>query len=162
MVVRANGQDPPGSAYLRVRPALGSAFGTITTTRDEGLATAPPLLTLLRSGRVRTIGAGEPLATIVTEGSNHGLVLPVGGANHDAPPTTTGEPLRTRMVRDTDALVTPPFIVKNYGGNCTPEHNVGRAPGPLRGSRRATPAGVAGERWPQRRLEVAATGAADR
>ena len=130
VVVRANGQDPEGSAYLRARPVSGTPFGTITTTRDEGLAT-PAFLTLLRSGRVRTIGIDEPLAAIMASGSNHGLVLPVGGNNHDADPTTTGEPMRTRMVRDTDALVTAPFILKNYGGYCSPEHNVTAVDRPL-------------------------------
>lgn len=80
-IVRTNGQDPAGSAYLRARPVSGAPFGTVTTTRDEGLAT-PPV-----------------------------LILPVGGNNHAARPTTTGEPMRTRMARDTDALVTPPFIL---------------------------------------------------
>lgn len=122
-LVRANAHDPDGSAYLRARPAFLSPFGTVTTTRDEGLAT-PPFLTLLRSGRVRTIGIDEPVATIVANGSNHGLVLPVGGNNHDAPAATTAEPMRTRVTRDTDALVTPAFVVRNYGGRCQPPHAV--------------------------------------
>ena len=131
------------------------------------LAQPAPFLVLLRSGRVRIIDpAADPLATIVADGSNHGLVLPVGGNNHDAPPTTTGEPMRTRMVRDTDALVAPPFItmlrgkdgtargvdeplatvmatgrhhaltvppfiLKNYGGYCAPDQNVGQVSAPL-------------------------------
>jgi DNA (cytosine-5)-methyltransferase 1 len=164
-VVRANGSDPAGSAYLRARPAFESAFGTVTTTRDEGIAT-PPFLTLLRSGRIRTIDVGDPLAAIMASGSNHGLVVPVGGNNHDAAARSTSEPMSTRMVRDTDALVTaepfitmlrgpanaptavgeplaamttgrnhalttPPFLVRNYGGNCLPQHNVEPVSGPV-------------------------------
>lgn len=37
-----------------------------------------------------------------------GLILPVGGANHSSAPTTLSEPMRTRLTRDTDALVIPP------------------------------------------------------
>jgi DNA (cytosine-5)-methyltransferase 1 len=164
VIARANGQDPEGSAYLRAWPASGSPLGTVTTTRDEGVATAP-FLTLLRSGRVRTTGVDEPLAAIMASGSNHGLVLPVGGNNHDGPARSSAEPMAARMVRDTDALVTspfitmlrgpanapsgigeplatmttgrnhgltvPPFIVKNYGGNCQPANNVDSVGGPL-------------------------------
>lgn len=108
-LVRLSGQDPPESGYLRARPPGGSPFGTITTTRDEALATIP-FLTLLRSDRIRNKSVGEPLATIVAEGSGHALVLPLGGLNHDDRPTTTSEPLRTRVTRDTDALVSHPFI----------------------------------------------------
>lgn len=75
-----------------------------------------PFLTLLRSGRDRnTDPQAVPLAAIMASGSNHGLVLPVGGANHDQPPTVTGEPFRTRVTRDTDALVTQPFITMLRG-----------------------------------------------
>lgn len=91
------------------------AAGLRMFASGEG-ASSVPFLTLLRSGRVRNIGADdEPLATIMASGSNHGLVLPVGGANHDQPPTSTGEPLRTRVARDTDALVTQPFLTMLRG-----------------------------------------------
>jgi DNA (cytosine-5)-methyltransferase 1 len=110
LVGLSHGDARPGTGYVRARPADGSPFGTITATRDEALATSP-FLTLLRSGRVRTLDPhSEPLAAIMTAGSNHGLVLPLGGYNRTSEPTTTGEPLRTRVVRDTDALVTPPFL----------------------------------------------------
>lgn len=159
LVQLSHGDARPGTRYIRARPADGSPFGTITATRDEALATSP-FLTLLRSDRIRNLDPhGEPLAAVMTEGSNHGLVLPLGGYNRTSDPTTTGEPLRTRVVRDTDALVSAPFItmlragadargieeplatmttgrnhglavppgafvVKNYGGYCSPEHNV--------------------------------------
>ena len=149
----------------RSRPPFADALGAITTTRDEAIATAP-FLTLLRSGRDRNIGIDEPLATIVANGSNHGLVLPLGGFNRKADPTTTGEPFRTRVTRDTEALFTnepfitmlrnnqtvrgirtpmatvttsgshhaltvPPFMLRNYGGNCEPQHNVERVTEPV-------------------------------
>jgi DNA (cytosine-5)-methyltransferase 1 len=119
-IVRANGHDPEGSAYLRARPADASPLSTITTTRDEALATSP-FLTLLRSDRIRnTDPTAVPLAAIMTNGSNHGLVLPLGGYNRKDGPTTTGEPLRTRVVRDTDALVTQPFITMLRGPDNAP------------------------------------------
>jgi DNA (cytosine-5)-methyltransferase 1 len=165
-IIRANGGDPEGSAYIRARPASGAPFSTVTTTRDEALSTPGAFLALLRSGRPRTIGVDdEPLAAIMASGSNHGLVLPLGGYNRTSEPTTTGEPFRTRVVRDTDALVTqpfltvlrnnqtamgigdepvstiatythhwltvPPFLLKNYGGYCSPESNVSRASEPV-------------------------------
>lgn len=79
---------------------------------EAGLARyAPPFLTLLRSGRPRNTTPGQPLATIVADGSNHGLIgspmlVPAGGTwNDSAAPVT--EPFRTRTTRDTEALVVP-------------------------------------------------------
>lgn len=130
VAVGGNTWERPGSGYVRAWPADQAPLGARTGTAGDALAT-PPFLTLLRSGRARTIGIDEPLAAIMADGSNHGLVLPVGGNNHDAAATRTGEPLRARMARDTDALVTAPFIVKNYGGYCSPEHNVSPAGEPF-------------------------------
>ena len=159
VAVGGNTWERPGSGYVRAWP-VSTPLGARTGTPGEALAT-PAFLTLLRSGRIRnTDPDAEPLAAIMADGSNHGLVLPVGGANHDQRPTGTGEPFRTRMVRDTDALVTQPFftmlrgpanaprgtaddalptvttgrnhgltvppsfLMKNYGGYCSPEQNV--------------------------------------
>jgi DNA (cytosine-5)-methyltransferase 1 len=169
LVQLSHGDARPGTSYVRARPAAGAPFGTITATRDEALATSP-FLTPLRSDRIRLIDpADAPLATVVADGSNHALVLPLGGYNRKDGPTTTGEPMRTRVVRDTDALVTPPFItmlrnntaptpadepmasvlaigghggghhaltvppfvIKNYGGYCSPERNVESISGPI-------------------------------
>jgi DNA (cytosine-5)-methyltransferase 1 len=113
VAVGGNSYERPGSGYVRAWPACDAPMSTRNCTGEQGLATPAPFLTLLRSGRVRnTDPAGEPLAAMMTSGSNHGLVLPVGGANHDQPAAGTGEPLRTRVTRDTDALVTPPFITE--------------------------------------------------
>lgn len=82
---------------------------TIHTTASKAVA-CPPFLTPLRSGRPRTIGVDEPLATIVADGGNHGLVdpllVPAGGTwNNDA--ASVADPFRTRTTRDTEALVVP-------------------------------------------------------
>jgi DNA (cytosine-5)-methyltransferase 1 len=115
LVGLSHGDARPGTGYMRARPADGSPFGTISTSRDEALATSP-FLTLPRSGRVRTIGVeDEPLSSIMTSGSNHGLVIPLGGYNRTSELTTTAEPFRTRVVRDTDALITPPFLTTLRG-----------------------------------------------
>jgi DNA (cytosine-5)-methyltransferase 1 len=72
----------------------------------------PPFLALLRSDRARTIGMHEPMATVVADGSNHGLVdrvpmlVPAGGTWNDSA-ATVAEPFRTRTTRDTEALVVP-------------------------------------------------------
>ena len=71
----------------------------------------PPFLALLRSGRPRTIGIEQPLATIVADGSSHALVdkamlVPAGGTWNDEA-RSVGEPFRTRTTRDTEALVVP-------------------------------------------------------
>jgi DNA (cytosine-5)-methyltransferase 1 len=164
VAVGGNTWERPGSGYVRAWP-VDHPLNARTATSGEALATAP-FLTLLRSGRPRnTDPDAEPLAAIMAGGSNHGLVLPVGGANHDQPPTRTSEPMRARMVRDTDALVTPPFLtmlrgpenaprgiddalatvttgrnhaltvppflMKNYGGYCSPEQNVSRVRDPV-------------------------------
>jgi DNA (cytosine-5)-methyltransferase 1 len=116
LVGLSHGDARPGTGYVRARPADGSPFAAITATRDEALATSP-FLTLLRSDRIRNLDpGGEPLAAIVTEGSNHGLVLPLGGYNRTSELTATDEPFRTRVVRDTDALVTRPFLTALRGG----------------------------------------------
>ena len=116
-----NSYERPGSGYVRAWPAYDSPMTTRNCTGEQALATPAPFLTLLRSGRIRNSDPhGEPLAAMMASGSNHGLVLPVGGANHDQPATGTGEPLRTRVTRDTDALVTPPFITMLRGPENAP------------------------------------------
>lgn len=109
VAVGGNTWERPGSGYVRAWP-VSDPMNARTGTAGEALA-CPPFLTLLRSGRARNIGVDdEPLATIVTEGSGHALVLPLGGLNHNTAGTTTAEPFTTRVVRDTDALVSYPFI----------------------------------------------------
>ena len=126
VAVGGNTYERPGSGYVRAWPVHEVPMGTRNCTSEQALVTpGGAFLTLLRSDRIRNIGVrDEPLATVVTEGSGHVLILPLGGANHNGAPTSTREPMRTRMVPDTDALVTPPFLLKNYGGYCTDGQNV--------------------------------------
>lgn len=87
VAVGGNTWERPGSGYVHAWPAAETPMGARTGTPGEALAT-PPFLMLLRSGRVRTVAPeGEPLASIMANGSNHGLVLPVGGPSHDADPS---------------------------------------------------------------------------
>jgi DNA (cytosine-5)-methyltransferase 1 len=85
---------------------------TMHTTASKAVA-CPPFLTPMRSGRPRTIGVDQPVATVVADGSNHGLVkpappmlVPAGGTWNDAAASVV-EPFRTRTTRDTEALVVP-------------------------------------------------------
>jgi DNA (cytosine-5)-methyltransferase 1 len=109
VAVGGNTYERPGSGYVRAWPVNDAPMGTRNCTREQALAT-PPFLTLIRSDRIRNIGVDEPMASIAAQGAHHALVLPLGGYNRTADPTTAGEPFRTRVVRDTDALVTQPFI----------------------------------------------------
>lgn len=105
-----NTYERPNSGYARAWPA-DEPFKTMHTSPSKAVA-CPPFLTPMRSGRPRTIGADEPLATIVANGSNHGLVngmpmlVPAGGTWNDAG-TTVDQSMRTRTTRDTEALVVP-------------------------------------------------------
>jgi DNA (cytosine-5)-methyltransferase 1 len=107
VAVGGNTWERPGSGYVRAWP-VDRPLNSRTGTPGEALAT-PPFIAMLRGPANAPRGIGEPLATITT-GRNHGLVLPLGGYNRKDGPTSTDEPLRTRVVRDTDALVTQPFI----------------------------------------------------
>jgi DNA (cytosine-5)-methyltransferase 1 len=73
---------------------------TQATTAQHALVVDTAFLTPLRSGRARTIRAkDEPLATIVADGGNHGLV-----ETHVRP---SSEPFATQTARQTQALVMP-------------------------------------------------------
>jgi DNA (cytosine-5)-methyltransferase 1 len=96
-------------AGLRRYVRLEAAGNAMHTTAPKAAA-CPPFLTPLRSGRPRVVGTDEPLATVVANRSNHGLVdpmlVPAGGTwNDSAQPVT--EPFRTRTTRDAEALVVP-------------------------------------------------------
>jgi DNA (cytosine-5)-methyltransferase 1 len=120
VAVGGNTWERPGSGYVRAWPVNDAPIGARTGTPGDALAT-PPFLTLIRSGRVRTIGLDdEPLASIAAQGGHHALVLPLGGLNHKTLGTTTAEPLTTRVTRDTDSLVTPPFITMLRGPDNAP------------------------------------------
>jgi DNA (cytosine-5)-methyltransferase 1 len=61
-----------------------------------------------------------------------GLLVPAGGTWNTAP-ASVAEPMRTRMAnpKGMEALVIPPFVIKNYGGNCQPASTLIRIGHPL-------------------------------
>jgi DNA (cytosine-5)-methyltransferase 1 len=63
-------------------------------------------LTVLRSGRPRTIGIDQQFATVVADGSNHTLLVPSGGTWHEGA-YPAGRPFRTRTTRENEALLVP-------------------------------------------------------
>ena len=65
---------PAGGTWRRDASPASEPMPCRTTRENDGLA-VPPFLAPLRSGRLRTIAAGQdPLATIVADGSNHALL----------------------------------------------------------------------------------------
>jgi DNA (cytosine-5)-methyltransferase 1 len=60
----------------------------------------------------RTAKIGEGIAS-------HPMLVPAGGTWNDAAASVLS-PMRTRTAREAEALVTPPFYVKNYGGYAEP------------------------------------------
>lgn len=98
-----------GSSYLRARP-VDDVLPTQHTTGGEGVA-VPPFMPLFRSGRARNIPTGEPLATIVADGSAHGLVIPVEGREGKVAASVM-DPLRTQSTRAETAIVVP---LRNHG-----------------------------------------------
>jgi DNA (cytosine-5)-methyltransferase 1 len=108
---------PAGGGWNTTTTPVTDPMRARTTRETEGLLAgpgglyAPGFLTLLRSGRARTIGVDEPLATIVADGSNHALVQPLVVALEGRADTnrvrSVSEPLRTQTGRHLDALVVP-------------------------------------------------------
>ncbi|MGW2680907.1 DNA cytosine methyltransferase [Streptomyces sp. NPDC001436] len=102
----------------RTRPLAANTIGRI----EKGLAEYPQrasLLTLNHSGhdgramlpeqgplpaRTRKVGEGILIP------SRHGMLVPAGGTWNDTG-TMLAEPMRTRTTRDSEALVTMPFVV---------------------------------------------------
>lgn len=103
-----------------VRPATGPTR-TLTSSNDTALAVPQPFLALLRSGRPRTVGIGEPLATVVADGSNHALTAPdpfVAMLRNHVAPTAAGEPLATLTAAGNHHALTVPdgaLLVPYYG-----------------------------------------------
>jgi DNA (cytosine-5)-methyltransferase 1 len=74
-LVQASGHLYERPGYARTWPT-GEPMPTQTAARTMGVAVSEPFLALLRSGRPRTVGMDDPLATVVADGSNHALVQP--------------------------------------------------------------------------------------
>jgi DNA (cytosine-5)-methyltransferase 1 len=97
--VAGNTFERPG--YYRARPAHRAPLTTRNTTGEDALVT-PAFITMARRNGTATPAAGEPLRTVTTSGSHHGLVTPPGA-----------------------------FIAKAYGGNAQPSHLVKPLTDPL-------------------------------
>ncbi len=66
---------PAGGTRRTGASPAGQPLPARTTTENDGVA-VPPFLVPLRSGRPRTIACGQPMATVVADGSGHGLAVP--------------------------------------------------------------------------------------
>jgi DNA (cytosine-5)-methyltransferase 1 len=64
---------PAGGTWRTSAVPVSAPMPCRTTRETDGVA-VPPFLVPLRSGRPRTIPVSDPLATVVANGSNHGLV----------------------------------------------------------------------------------------
>lgn len=78
----------------------------------------PPFLTPMRSGRPRTLGLDEPLATVVANGSNHGLVdrTMVVPLRTNGTTTPASEPFKTFVAGNVgQAIAGAPMLVPAGG-----------------------------------------------
>ncbi len=112
---------PAGGTWNDSATPLDEPMRTRTSRETDGIA-CPPFLALLRSDRNRTIGIGDPMATVVADGSNHALVQPQpilvpleGFEGKQARPAS--EPLRTQTARHQDALIVPPLVIPMRNNN---------------------------------------------
>lgn len=98
---------PTGGTWRRDAAPVTVPMAT-RTTRENDAVVVPPgaFLTVLRSDRARTIPPSRPLATVVADGSNHALVVPVEGRDGQRA-RSADEPLRAQTTRHQDALVVP-------------------------------------------------------
>ncbi|MCX4094523.1 DNA cytosine methyltransferase [Nocardia sp. alder85J] len=112
---------PAGGTWRDDPTPVTTPMGCRTTRENDGIAIPGPFLALLRSDRPRTIGLHQQMATIVADGSNHGLVVPPtllvpaeGRDGKEAVPATL--PLRTQTTRAETAVAFVPFIAELRGG----------------------------------------------
>ncbi|MBF6388172.1 DNA cytosine methyltransferase [Nocardia farcinica] len=111
---------PAGGTWRDDATPVAYPMAARTTRENDGVAIPAPFLALLRSGRPRTIGLDEQLATIVADGSGHGLVTPPlvvpmeGREGKQAQPASM--PLRTQTARAETGLAFLPFVTELRGG----------------------------------------------
>ncbi|MGV9543803.1 DNA cytosine methyltransferase [Nocardia beijingensis] len=106
---------PAGGTWRDQAAPVTVPLSARTTRENDGLMIPQPFLALLRSDRPRTIGVHEQLATIVADGSNHALVVPMEGREgKEAQPATV--PLRTQTTRAETAVAFLPFVAELRGG----------------------------------------------
>lgn len=97
---------PAGGARRRDASPAYLPMPTRTTTENDGLV-VPPFLVPLRSGRPRSIPMCHPLATVVADGSNHAMVVPVEARAELNSARLADQPRRAQTARLEDALVVP-------------------------------------------------------
>ncbi|MGW4241837.1 DNA cytosine methyltransferase [Nocardia sp. NPDC004722] len=107
---------PAGGTWRDAATPVSVPLSARTTRENDALAVPEPFLALLRSDRARTRSLREPLATIVADGSNHALVVPMEGREgKEAAPASW--PLRTQTTRAETGLAFVPFITELRGGS---------------------------------------------
>lgn len=115
---------PAGGTWREEAVPVASPLAARTTRENDGLA-IPPFLVPIRSGRPRTIPVTEPTATIVADGSGHGLAVPSAmlmrnngsrgdGGEHCTP---LWEPARTLTSAGHQSLVSWEHLLVPYYGN---------------------------------------------
>ncbi len=92
-----------GSGYLRVSD-LDAPLPVQTGTAEHGLA-LPPFLAQFRE-RARTQTLDDALPTVVADGANHALLVPVEGREGKSA-ASVADPLRTQSTRNETALLVP-------------------------------------------------------
>ncbi|WP_280471317.1 DNA cytosine methyltransferase [Nocardia cyriacigeorgica] len=113
---------PAGGTWRDDATQVTGPMAARTTRENDGLAIPQPFLALLRSDRPRTIGLNEPLATVVADGSNHGLVVPpplmIPMEGRDGKEAQLASmPLRTQTTRNETAVAFLPFVAELRGGS---------------------------------------------
>lgn len=113
---------PAGGTWRDDATQVTGPMAARTTRENDGLAIPQPFLALLRSDRPRTIGLHEPLATVVADGSNHGLVVPpplmIPMEGRDGKEAQLASmPLRTQTTRNETAVAFLPFVAELRGGS---------------------------------------------
>lgn len=116
--------------FYRIVPADGAPLDPRLTSTGDGIA-VPPFVTNVRHGagdHGRQFVPGEqPLPTAQTK-IGEGVVVPAGGTWNDSGYPTT-QPLRTRLTRDAEGLVSSPMIVAGYDYSGGDERRVKPADG---------------------------------
>jgi len=96
---------PTGGTWNDDAATVDGPMRTRTTRENEALVCSP-FLSVLRSGRPRNIPVGEPMATVVADGSGHALIVPTESRDGQRA-RSVDEPLRTQTGRHDLALVVP-------------------------------------------------------
>lgn len=125
---------PAGGTWRDCATPVTGPMPTRTTRENDGVA-VPPFLTPLRSGRPRVISVSEPLATVVADGSGHGLAVPLlvpveGRDGKQALPAS--EPMRTQTARNETGVAVAAIIMRNNGSRGDGSEHSTPAAEPLR------------------------------